>query len=46
MQADMDETISVRLTGPFSMLLVQVDPNINEKSIGYEMGTSVIYIGL
>ena len=39
----MDETILVKLTRPLSMLLSQVDININEKYIVYEKGIPIIY---
>jgi hypothetical protein len=46
MQADMDETVFVRMAGPLAKLLTRVDPNKYGRFVTMENGKPVIYIRL
>lgn len=46
LQAEIDEIIHMRLTGPLALLLTKVDKNLYEKYVTYEKGKPVIYIRL
>ena len=46
MQADVDELIHVRFSGPLAHLLTKVDPKLYGRYVAYERGKPVIYLKL
>jgi hypothetical protein len=46
MQADMDEIVHVRLSGPLALLIARVDPNKYEKFVHHENGKPVLFARL
>jgi hypothetical protein len=46
MQADMDETVHVKLEGKMAELLVMIDPKLYRKHVRIEMGEHILYVEL
>lgn len=46
MQAEMNDTLHVKMEGILSELLVKIDPNLYRKYLSNEHGSSVLYVRL
>ena len=46
MQADMDETVHVRLEGTMTELLIKIDPKLDRQYVHNERGKTVLYMEL
>ena len=46
MQADMDEEVIIRISGPMAKLLLEVDPDLYTPYVTYEKGEMVLYLEL